>query len=75
MMVFIEFMFDWIFCCHHRSLSRVFTIDRQTYKICFSCGAKLRYSWRTMSLIKTESQQMPGSFALVWRARGRHASN
>ena len=27
-----ECMFVWIFGCHHRHLSRVFTIDRQTYQ-------------------------------------------
>jgi hypothetical protein len=50
-----ECMFVWIFGCHHRHLSRVFTIDRQTYQVCFACGAKLRYSWRTMSLVRTEN--------------------
>jgi hypothetical protein len=63
MRAFFEIMFDWIWGCHHRHLSRVFTIDRQTYRVCFACGAKLRYSWRTMSLIKTEAAPTPGSFA------------
>jgi hypothetical protein len=57
---FLEIIFDWIFGCHHRHLSRVFTIDLQTYQVCFACGTKLRYSWRTMSLIKTERPQTLG---------------
>ncbi len=33
----------WIFQltfghCHHRHLSRVFTIKHRTYKVCFDCG-------------------------------------
>jgi hypothetical protein len=55
MWAFLEIIFEWIFGCHHRHLSRVFTIDRQTYKVCFACGTKLRYSWRTMSLLKMET--------------------
>ena len=62
MSAFLEIIFEWIFGCHHRHLSRVFTIDRQTYQVCFACGTKLRYSWRTMSLIKTETRLTLGSF-------------
>jgi len=33
----------WIFqltfgYCHHRHLSRIFTIKHRTYKVCFDCG-------------------------------------
>ena len=63
MTAFLQIIFEWIFGCHHRHLSRVFTIDRQTYKVCFACGTRLRYSWRTMSLIKTETTPTLGSFA------------
>jgi len=63
---FLEIIFGWIFGCHHRHLSRVFTIDRQTYRVCFACGTKLRYSWRMMSLIKTETPQTLGSFATMF---------
>ena len=65
MRAFVEFMVDWIFGCHHRHVSRVFTIDRQTYQVCFGCGAKLRYSWRTMSLIKTQPPTLE-SFARMF---------
>ena len=65
MRAFLEFMLDWIFGCHHRHVSRVFTIDGQTYQVCFACGAKLRYSWRTMSLIKTDPLTV-GSFAVMF---------
>jgi hypothetical protein len=61
-----KIIFDRIFGCHHRHLSRVFTIERQTYQVCFGCGARLRYSWRTMSLIKTETPQTLESFATAF---------
>ena len=37
------------FGCHHRKLSRVFTIDGHSYKVCCDCGANFDYSLRTMS--------------------------
>lgn len=66
MRAFLEIIFDWIFGCHHRHLSRVLTIDRQTYQVCLACGTRLRYSWRTMSLMKTETPQTLRSFAAAF---------
>lgn len=43
-------IFDWIFGCHHRSLSRVMTIDHQMCVVCLTCGTRFRYSWDTMSM-------------------------
>jgi hypothetical protein len=31
-------IFQFFFGCRHRHLSRVFTIKRRTYKVCFDCG-------------------------------------
>jgi hypothetical protein len=31
-------MFQFVFGCRHRNLSRVFTIKNRTYKVCFDCG-------------------------------------
>ena len=31
-------VFQFLFGCRHRHLSRVFTIKRRTYKVCFDCG-------------------------------------
>jgi hypothetical protein len=42
--------FNFVVGCHHRELSRVFTIDRRTYRVCCGCGAKFNYSLETMSI-------------------------
>lgn len=31
-------VFQYVFGCRHRHLSRVFTIKRRTYTVCFDCG-------------------------------------
>ena len=41
---------NFIFGCHHGNLSRVFTIDRRTYRVCCDCGAKFAYSLASMSM-------------------------
>ena len=38
------------FGCHHRRLSRVFTIDHHSYKVCCDCGATFNYSLDRMSI-------------------------
>jgi len=41
---------DFLFGCHHRHLSRVFTIDGRTYKVCSDCAAKFDYSLASMCI-------------------------
>jgi hypothetical protein len=41
---------DFVFGCHHSRLSRVFTLDRRTYRVCCDCGAKFDYSLDRMRL-------------------------
>jgi hypothetical protein len=31
---------QFIFGCQHHHLSRVFTIKRRTYRVCFDCGGE-----------------------------------
>lgn len=38
------------FGCHHRKLSRVFTIEGRSYKVCCGCGRRFEYSLHTMSI-------------------------
>lgn len=41
---------EFAFGCRHRRLSRVFTIDHHSYKVCCDCGATFNYSLETMSI-------------------------
>lgn len=38
----LHWMIQFAFGCHHRHLSRVFTIDKRTYKVCLDCGHEFR---------------------------------
>ncbi len=44
---------SWLFGCHHHNVSRVFTIQKRTYQVCFDCGAELVYSWDRMRRTQT----------------------
>jgi hypothetical protein len=41
---------DFLFGCHHLQLSRVFTLQGETYQVCCDCGARFAYSLETMSI-------------------------
>ncbi len=41
---------DFFFGCHHGQLSRVFTLEGETYRVCLECGARFEYSMETMSM-------------------------
>jgi len=43
-------LLDFLFGCHHNNLSRIYTLDRQTYRVCCDCGAKFKYSLANMSI-------------------------
>jgi hypothetical protein len=38
----LHWMIQFAFGCHHRHISRVFTIDKRTYKVCLDCGHEFR---------------------------------
>ena len=45
----LQNIFEAIFgFCRHNSLSRPFTIDGQTYKVCMDCSQQVFYSSETM---------------------------
>ena len=39
--------------CHHRHLSRVFTLRGRSYKVCCDCGQTFDYSLLTMSTVQS----------------------
>ena len=51
-MMTLAFILDFLFGCHHAHLSRVFTLQGETYKVCCDCGAKYAYSMETMSIVR-----------------------
>jgi hypothetical protein len=49
-MAILRTILDFLFGCHHFHLSRVFTLQGETYRVCCDCGAKFAYSLETMSI-------------------------
>jgi hypothetical protein len=41
---------EFAFGCHHKKLSRVFTMHGHSYKVCCDCGARFNYSLESMSI-------------------------
>jgi len=64
-------IFGFLFGCHHRNLSRVFTMRARTYKVCIDCGAELDYSLQTMSLKTRREPVGPGRAVLHLVSGGR----
>lgn len=59
-------VFQFIFGCRHRHLSRVFTIKNRTYRVCFDCGrefdlpdadAPMRFNTSPDARLKSNSYQ------------------
>jgi hypothetical protein len=46
----LRWLFRFAFECHHDQLSRVFTIEKRTYRVCLQCGKECEYSWGRMHL-------------------------
>ena len=61
---------DLVFGCHHSNLSRVFTIDRTTYRLCCSCGARFKYSLETMAMDRRAFRSTPLLASLRVTPRG-----
>ena len=51
-------LLNFLFGCHHRNLSRVFTIRRETYRICCDCGAQFDYSIEKMAIDRRRRQRL-----------------
>jgi hypothetical protein len=49
-------IWNLFFGCRHRELSRAFTSEGETYKVCLKCGAHLPYSWETMTVLPEKKQ-------------------
>ena len=49
MAVFLAVL-DFLFGCHHLHLSRVFTLQGKTYRVCCDGGARFAYSLERTSI-------------------------
>ena len=49
--------YDLVFGCRHPNLSRVFSIEGASYKVCCQCGARFPYSWELMCIIKGKERK------------------
>ena len=58
---------EFAFGCRPRKLSRVFTIDGRTHKVCCACGARFPYSLETMQIVV----HLRGRFPPLRRLRAR----
>jgi hypothetical protein len=69
MVHFIGAFAGYLFGCHHKALSRVFTIGHRTYQVCCECGAEFEYSLKKMS---TKGAIRFGSLRNKHRDRNAH---
>jgi hypothetical protein len=44
----LVFLYDFMFGCGHEHVTRPFTLNRRTYKVCLDCGKQIYYSPVTM---------------------------
>ncbi|TCK75434.1 hypothetical protein C7378_0417 [Acidipila rosea] len=45
---FFNFFVEICLGCSHNKLTRPFTLNRETYKVCLDCGRRVYYSTETM---------------------------
>ena len=53
-------VFTWFLGCRHGQLSRVFTLDRRTYRVCCDCGAQFDYCLENMTMRRQHRFSMAG---------------
>ena len=53
------FLYEMVFGCRHSRLTRPFTLEAETYKVCLDCGRQIYYSTERMTpLTGREIRQM-----------------
>ena len=65
MVQLIDAVTSYLFGCHHRALSRVFTIQHRAYQVCCDCDAEFEYSLTTMS----KKRRVDIEFLRAWTKR------
>jgi uncharacterized membrane protein len=62
----------FLFGCHHSNLSRVFTLDGHSYRVCCDCGARFDYSLDTMS-IQRRDFMTPAPLCVIANLKSAHS--
>ncbi len=61
-MYILNAILDFLFGCRHQDLSRPFTMQRHTYKVCLDCGREMPYSLSSMRLMSGRELRHQHSF-------------
>jgi hypothetical protein len=59
---FLSSVMNFLFGCGHDHVTRPFTLENRTYKVCLDCGHELPYSARTMTYVtarQARAQMVP----------------
>jgi hypothetical protein len=43
-----DYLYEFLLGCRHPRLTRLFTIEQETYRVCLECGKHVYYSAETM---------------------------
>lgn len=75
-----NFFYELLLGCHHEQLTRPFTIQKQTYKVCLECGKHLFYSADTLSPLSAREMRriaaaQSGELKVMPAAAGVNALN
>ena len=57
----LHWMIQFAFGCHHRHLSRVFTIHNRTYKVCLDCGHEFELTGQLTPLALSIASEISGT--------------
>ncbi len=68
----MKWIIEFLFGCHHRGISRVFTIAGRTYQVCYDCGAEFNYSLESMSIVQRDFPRPPCAVVSISRRRVWH---
>jgi hypothetical protein len=59
MLSFLTRIYEWFFGCQHAALSRVFTLEHRSYKVCYDCGREFNYSLEQMKMTNRPQPAKP----------------
>jgi hypothetical protein len=56
---FFSGVLNFLFGCGHDNVTRPFTLQHRTYKVCLDCGHELPYSAQTMRYVSPRTEAVP----------------